>query len=78
VARPCDPAAALGLDLDAAKLNVVVRVLLLLQVWAELTYVWQAWLHAFTLLFLWLSCCGIGHSRNCSIIVPSETNTAQS
>jgi len=58
------------LDLDAPKQSIVVRVPLLLQLGAELTDVWQAWLYKLALLLLWMCCCGIAIPfRSCSSIV---------
>ena len=49
-ARPYHPSATAWLHLDAAQRSIVVGMPLLLQLGAELTDVWQAWLQASALL----------------------------
>ena len=76
-AGPHDFQAALWLDLDAAEQTVVVWVPLLLQVRAELTDVWQAWLKKLDLLLLWMCCCSVAiHLTGCSSMISLEADTA--
>ena len=78
-AEPHDFQVAVRLDLDAAKQNIVVGVPLLLQMRAELTDVWQAWLKMLALLLLWTCCCGIAkHFRGCSSMISFEADIALS
>ena len=85
-ARPHDFSVAVWLDLDATKHKIVAGVPLWLQLGAELTDIWQAWLQALALLLVWtyVCCCGIAthimgciatHNRSCSSSVAFEADT---
>ncbi len=52
---------------------------LLLQLGAELTDVWQAWLYKLDLLLLWMCSCGMAIlSRSCSSTITCQGNSALS
>ena len=78
-AGPHDFQAAAWLHLDAAKLSIVVRMPVLLQLGLELTDVWQARLYKLDLLLLSMCCCGVAIlSKSCRNTITFEGNSALS